>query len=82
MKELKNLIENQAKGATLNFKRCLTELREKADLVSCYFWVLFVVCLNFGTLQMITNEMLEDSLSALQNEGVVNLISRTAFRIC
>jgi DNA replication licensing factor MCM4 len=37
MKELKNLIENQSKGATLNFKRCLTELREKADLVRIFF---------------------------------------------
>jgi hypothetical protein len=33
--ELRNLIENQAKGATLNFKKCLTEIREKADIVSC-----------------------------------------------
>ncbi|KAF4524741.1 hypothetical protein B566_EDAN013810 [Ephemera danica] len=61
--ELRKLIENQAKGATLNFKKCLVELREKADI-------------------MVSQEMLEDTLSALQNEGVVNLISRSAFRVC
>ncbi|XP_065345758.1 DNA replication licensing factor MCM4 [Cloeon dipterum] len=63
MKELKKMIENQSKGTTLNFKKCLNDMREKADL-------------------MVTNEMLEDALSSLQNEGVVNLISRSSFRIC